>query len=133
MGYEDGKYEVAHCGECGGLEGELHDFGCEMEACPFCGDDLVDCVCCYDKLGIDYSDSCPDLTEEQRDRWQQILREEGRIPFIDWPQVCRYCGRLWPTMFKVPDDEWQRCIQLRHRKDMLCWHCWNWIKKMIDG
>ena len=43
------------CGDCGTKEGQLHILGCDMEGCPFCGNQLISCQCVYKKLGIDVS------------------------------------------------------------------------------
>jgi hypothetical protein len=29
------------CGDCGTKEGQLHILGCDMERCPFCGNQLI--------------------------------------------------------------------------------------------
>lgn len=41
------------CHECGCREGELHERGCDAERCPFCGNQLISCGCCYIHLGYD--------------------------------------------------------------------------------
>jgi len=33
----------------------------------------------------------------------------------------------------VPDEEWERYVEPRIRKEVLCWECYNWIKLLIDG
>lgn len=33
------------CIVCGAQSGQPHDFGCELEECPRCGDQLVHCGC----------------------------------------------------------------------------------------
>src|SRR5258708_5623013 len=30
-----------NCGDCGTKEGQLHILGCDMEGCPFCGNQLI--------------------------------------------------------------------------------------------
>ncbi len=52
----DFKYEKGvigqECVDCGCTEGELHEFGCENERCPFCGEHLIACDCRYEILGL---------------------------------------------------------------------------------
>jgi hypothetical protein len=112
----------ARCRECGCLEGELHAiFPCFQEKCPFCGHQLVTCDCAFEKrLG-------------QGRRWEQLLEKKGRVPFIVYPNVCARCGKLWPPMFMVPDEEWERYVEPAMRREIMCRECFTWIKKMIDG
>ena len=39
----------ARCGDCGCRIGQLHHFGCDMEACPKCGGQMVSCRCPHEK------------------------------------------------------------------------------------
>jgi hypothetical protein len=91
------------CGDCGTKEGQLHILGCDMERCPFCGNQLISCQCGYKKLGIDVSPGSSayshGLTEAQQEDWQKLLSDKGRIPFILYPNLCAKCGTLWPEMF----------------------------------
>jgi len=119
----------AVCHDCGVKEGQLHLLGCDMESCPFCGHQLISCDCIYEKLGIDWLDG---VTKEQNREWERLLHEKGRIPFIVYPNLCAKCGALWPEMFHVPDDEWQRYVEPRMRGEMLCETCFTQIKSWID-
>lgn len=42
--YDDWK-PAFHCPECGVQSGSYHHLDCELEICPNCGDQLVDCSC----------------------------------------------------------------------------------------
>jgi hypothetical protein len=90
------------CGDCGTKEGQLHILGCDMERCPFCGNQLISCQCGYKKLGIDISPGSwaysHGLTEAQQEDWEKLLSDKGRIPFILYPNLCAKCGTLWPEM-----------------------------------
>ena len=124
-----------HCHDCDVIEGGLHEPGCDMESCPFCGEQLITCNCCYEKLDI----SCEPGTEVYENglspqdelRWAAMLQQQGRIPYILYPNMCSYCGELWPGMFSVPDDEWERHVEPRMRSSMLCHNCYDHIAAMI--
>jgi len=125
------------CGDCGTKEGQLHILGCDMEGCPFCGNQLISCQCVYKKLGIDISPGSwaysHGLTEAQQNDWEKLLSDKGRIPFILYPNLCAKCGTLWPEMFVVPDAEWKHYIEPQMRREMLCEACYIQIKAWIDG
>src|SRR5258708_6513246 len=74
----------ATCGDCGTKEGQLHILGCDMESCPFCGNQLISCQCGCKKLGISPSSWAYPLgrTEAQQEDWEKLLNDKGRIPFI---------------------------------------------------
>jgi hypothetical protein len=125
------------CGDCGTKEGQLHILGCDMERCPFCGNQLISCQCGYKKPGIDVSPGSwaysHGLTEAQQEDWEKLLSDKGRIPFILYPNLCAKCGTLWPEMFVVPDAEWKHYIEPQMRREMLCEACYIQIKAWIDG
>jgi hypothetical protein len=72
------------------------------------------------------------MTRSQEAEWEAALEKQGRIPFVVYPNMCARCGRLWPKMFMVPDEEWKRYVEPRMRDAMLCERCYAWIKKVID-
>lgn len=129
------EIEITFCHDCGCEEGELHAFGCDVERCPFCGNQLIGCHCCYEKLGIDankepvYSEG---LDDKDGKKWIKMLEKKGRIPFIMYPNLCVKCGKLWPDMFNVPDEEWERYIEPSIRGKMLCKSCYDYIKDRIN-
>jgi len=94
------------CGDCGVNEGDLHQPGCDMELCPFCGDQLLSCQCKYKKLGIDVSPGSwaysHGLTDAQQKDWEKLLSDKGRVPFILYPLICAKCGALWPICSWFP-------------------------------
>ena len=72
------------CHDCNVEKGEFHIAGCDWEECPFCGNQLISCDCCYEILDIDpekeptYSEG---LNDKQRKKWEEILETKGLIPY----------------------------------------------------
>jgi hypothetical protein len=130
------------CRDCGCLEGELHEFGCFQEKCPFCGHQLQTCNCFMEHISprpgsrrvvgraVDAFDG---MTAAQEAEWERALGREGRIPFVVYPNLCARCGKLWPPMFMVPNDEWKGYVEPARRREMLCRRCYGHIKKVIDA
>lgn len=65
-------------------------------------------------------------------RWEDALNLKGRVPYIMYPIVCARCGSLWPDLFRVPDREWERYIQIDMRGSVICRPCFDEIKRLID-
>jgi len=130
------------CHDCGCGEGELHERGCDMERCPFCGHQLISCGCRYKLLGYKYDWNKPlcglseriyneGLDDDQEAKWGRILSEKGRVPYLVFPNMCARCGKLWPEMFHVPDEEWEQYVPLAEQHQMLCQECYDEIKELI--
>ena len=92
------------CHDCGVSEGQIHHDGCDMERCPFCGRQLISCSCIYKQVSVH---STAEFSQQEIDKWFVLLREKGRVPYIVYPNICARCGKLWPEMFSVPDEEWE--------------------------
>lgn len=60
------------------------------------------------------------------------MEAKGRIPWILYPNLCARCGALWPGMFRVSDDEWEKYVEPALRGSMLCFGCYTWIQQRID-
>ena len=117
------------CHDCGAKEGEYHEPGCDMERCPFCGGQLISCDCCYELLSIDVSEGTwayeNGLTWEQSAKWEEMLEEKGKIPWVQIPVLCKLCGEVFPEFFRVPDREWQHYIIPPLRNKVLCRECYD--------
>jgi hypothetical protein len=127
------KAQVSHlerhtCHDCGVFEGQIHQWDCDMERCPFCGGQLISCECDPQELGVKEG-----MTDEQAEQAvKHKVEEKGRIPYILYLNVCAKCGTLWPEMFHVPDEEWERYIEPGERDKMLCLPCYEQIKAWIE-
>lgn len=132
------------CHDCGVEEGQLHQHGCDMEICPFCGNQLISCHCSYTTLGYNYDwnkepycglpkdiyeNGLPDNLEKI---WEKILNKKGRVPYIYYPIVCVKCGLPNPDLFHVPTREWNHYIEPGTRDKVICRECYDYIKKVID-
>ncbi len=132
------------CHDCKVMEGELHQHGCDMERCPFCGNQLITCQCCYWHmlqiktdwnhptcgLPVDiYKNGLPGHLEIE---WENILDRKGRIPCIKYPSHCARCGELHLQMFHVPDVEWEYYVRKDTQGKVLCRPCYDLIKSWID-
>jgi hypothetical protein len=133
---EVGRSDEQICHDCGVLEGQIHELGCDMERCAFCAGQFIGCDCRYETLNIDHRPGTyayqNGLTDEQKAGWMAILNKKGRVPFIEYPNMCARCGKHWPEMFMVSDKEWEHYIETSHRNDILCLDCYLHIREIID-
>ena len=125
------------CHDCETQEGDLHVLNCDFERCPFCGHQLISCECRYTQLGFDMNKLPADIYEqglpkELEEKWELILNKKGRVPYIIYPVVCVVCGALWPNLFDVSDEEWEKYIEPAQREKVICQPCYNAIKSKID-
>ena len=74
--YEPMDSDENVCPACHAATGELHELGCPVELCPWCGGQLVQCSCRYEKLEVESLSS-----EKELVRFEEILNEQGRISY----------------------------------------------------
>lgn len=74
--YEPMDSDENICPACHVATGELHELGCPVEICPWCGGQLIRCSCRYEKLEVESLSS-----EKELVRFEEILNEQGRISY----------------------------------------------------
>ena len=74
--YEPMDSDIDICPACHVESGELHELGCPVELCPWCGGQLIQCSCRFDKLEVDALETERDLI-----RFEELLHEKGRIAY----------------------------------------------------
>ena len=143
------------CHDCGVTEGEIHFRGCDMERCPFCGGRLITCDCVYGKFYPEYrplrwnhekgywaednhpTDGLPrevyenGIPDDIGKKWDKMLEEKGRVPYIVMPNQCALCGELWPEMF-IRED-WKKVVPKDLQDKMLCLTCYKSVKKETNN
>lgn len=77
------KTSERKCPKCQVHEGEFHEFGCNIETCPWCGYLLQSCGC-LDKRTGEFDEGEEDLEYAEALR---IVEEKGRIPFVHDPRM----------------------------------------------
>jgi hypothetical protein len=74
--YEPMDSDENICPACHVATGEIHELGCPVEICPWCGGQLVHCSCRYEKIEVEKISS-----EKELVRFEEILNEQGRISY----------------------------------------------------
>ncbi len=74
--YERLQVDGEICPACHAVVGEVHELGCPVEICPWCGGQLIHCDCRFEQMGLDGLTS-----EAELDQFEALLEERGRIPF----------------------------------------------------
>ncbi len=140
--HEKNVYEIFTCNYCGCKEGEFHEYGCEMERCPFCGLQLISCECIYEHLGYKIDENAPysglpkkvyekGVSDKEREKWKEILNDKGKISCLFFPNICPTCGKLWPARFMA--DAWEKVPNPRDLKyQSLCVSCFLKLRSGED-
>lgn len=74
--YESLQIDKNICPACHAVSGELHELGCPVEICPWCGGQLIHCPCRFEQLELELLNNEADLL-----RFEELLNEQGRIPY----------------------------------------------------
>lgn len=51
--YEPLRLDADICPACHAVAGEVHELGCPVEICPWCGGQLIHCDCRFERLRLD--------------------------------------------------------------------------------
>ncbi|HHB77228.1 MAG TPA: hypothetical protein ENK84_11935 [Desulfobulbus sp.] len=73
--YEPLQVDADVCPACHTVTGEVHELGCPVEICPWCGGQLINCPCRFEQLGIEV------MTDADIARFEILLNEKGRINY----------------------------------------------------
>jgi len=128
------------CHDCGVREGQIHKLNCDMESCPFCGNQLMSCDCCYEKLKLDCSEGTwtyeNGLTDKEEAQWLDMLTRRGRVPYFQTIVRCYRCGchinHTQLHKWMVSDKEWRAVVPIDWQNEVLCFDCFNWIKRIRE-
>ena len=63
------------CSLCNTLEGNVHEWGCRMETCPFCKGFLAQCRCHIKRNRLVYEGEDYDVV------WRDTCIKRGRVPY----------------------------------------------------
>jgi hypothetical protein len=78
------------CPDCGCAKGDLHDWFCTQEICPFCHGQMSSCRCIHSvlRLSTDESRAVEQFMDDSVEplktivaRWKAALSGKGRISF----------------------------------------------------
>ncbi len=74
--YQSLQGDIDVCPACHAGTGEVHELGCPVEVCPWCGGQLIGCSCRFEQLEQDQMVGEQDLL-----RFSELLNEKGRIAY----------------------------------------------------
>jgi hypothetical protein len=98
------------CPSCGASSGSLHELGCDIEQCPFCGMQLLSCACIFRLAGVD-PDRASEMKVEDLVESLAKLDLQGRLPWDgNWPGTAE-CEERDLFCRWSPAYGWVRCGQ----------------------
>jgi hypothetical protein len=74
--YQPLQGDLDVCPACHAVTGEVHELGCPVEVCPWCGGQLIGCSCRFERLEKDEMTGEQDLI-----RFEELLNQKGRIAY----------------------------------------------------
>jgi hypothetical protein len=74
--YQPLQGDIDVCPACHAVTGEVHELGCPVEVCPWCGGQLIGCSCRFERLETDEMSGEQDLI-----RFEELLNQKGRIAY----------------------------------------------------
>ena len=89
--YQPLQGDIDVCPACHTATGEVHELGCPVEICPWCGGQLIHCNCRFEQLETDAIADEQDLA-----RLEELLEQKGRIVYSpeqrpnfadEWPGI----------------------------------------------
>ncbi len=75
--YQPLQIDYNLCPACHAATGELHELGCPVEICPWCGGQLIRCDCRFEQLELDEIGNEQDLI-----RLEALLARQGRLAYV---------------------------------------------------
>jgi len=74
--YQPLQGDIDICPACHVATGEVHELGCPVEICPWCGGQLIGCSCRFEQLEKDEIADEQDLI-----RFEELLEQKGRVVY----------------------------------------------------
>jgi hypothetical protein len=74
--YEPIQVDIDTCPACHAATGEIHELGCPVEVCPWCGGQLIHCECRFARL-----DQEEIVDEQDIVRFEVLLSQKGRLVY----------------------------------------------------
>ena len=74
--YQPLQIDIDVCPACHATTGEVHELGCPVELCPWCGGQLIGCNCRFEQLETDEI-----VDEQDLVRFEELLKQKGRIAY----------------------------------------------------
>jgi len=74
--YQPLQGDIDVCPACHAATGEVHELGCPVEICPWCGGQLIHCTCRFEQLETDAIADEQDLFH-----LEELLEQKGRIVY----------------------------------------------------